>query len=63
VIDHGIEQIEILEQSPGGNQGEMEELARQVLDEQSVEVDVVSGSSASSKVFLKAVESALSQAQ
>jgi uncharacterized protein with FMN-binding domain len=63
VRDHQIEQIEIVKQSPGGNLSEMEELARRVVDSQSPDVDVISGSSASSKVFLKAIENALSSAQ
>lgn len=63
VRDHLITDIEILKQSPGGNRGEMEELARRVVDSQSLEVDAVSGSTASSMVLLKAVENALSPAQ
>lgn len=63
VQGHRIEAMEILENSPGGGTGKMEELAQRVVASQSPDVDIISGASASSKVFLKAVENALVQSE
>ena len=63
VQDHRMAAIEILKNSPSGNNDEMEQLAERIIASQSPDVDVISGSSASSKVLLKAVDNALVDAQ
>jgi len=63
VQDHSITAIDILKTSPGGNRAKMEELARRIIASQTPNVDLITGASASSKVFQKAVDNALIQAQ
>lgn len=63
VQDHRVTAIDILKTSPGGNRAKMEELARRIIASQTPNVDLITGASASSKVFQKAVDNALIQAQ
>ncbi len=58
VINHEITNIEIIKHSNGqGDKAEV--ISDRVIDAQSLEVDVVSGATYSSKVILKAIEDAL----
>jgi uncharacterized protein with FMN-binding domain len=63
VQDHLITEIEILKVSPSGMQAKIEDLVQRIIALQTPNVDIVSGASASSKVFLKAVDNALVPAQ
>ncbi len=59
VLDHRITNLELLS-SPGAAKNQIPTLTQRVLDQQSLQVDLVTGASVSEKVFLKAVENALS---
>jgi uncharacterized protein with FMN-binding domain len=61
VQDHRIIQIDILEHfcSPIGKKGE--KVIDSIIERQSLDVDVISGATSSSKTLLKAVENALQQ--
>ena len=60
VEDHEIKNIEIIRHDNG--QGEKAEaITTKVIDEQSLQVDIISGASYSCKTILKAVENALSK--
>ena len=61
VQDHRITSLELLS-NPGAAKNQIPTLTQRVLDRQSLEVDLVTGASVSEKVFLKAVENALSGA-
>lgn len=58
VKDHSITGIEIIKHSHGKGE-EAESIVDSILNEQRINVDVISGATISSKVILKAVESAL----
>lgn len=59
VLSHAITQINLIEHSHGlGTSAEV--MPQKVIDAQSLDVDVVSGATYSSKVILKAIEAALS---
>jgi uncharacterized protein with FMN-binding domain len=62
VQDHRIIDIEIVRVSPSGARDKMEKLVPRIISMQTPNVDIVTGASASSKTFLKAVENALTQA-
>jgi len=58
VQDHQIKEIELVRHDHGqGSSAEV--IPDRILEAQSLEVDIVSGATASSKVILKAVENAL----
>lgn len=65
VKDHQIVAIDILDAGTAGNSGEgqanLEILTGRIIEEQTVQVDTVSGATATQKAFLKAVEEALTQ--
>ncbi len=61
VRDHRITAIELLTK-PGAAEDQVPTLTDRILEEQTVQVDLVSGASVSQKVFLKAVENALTNA-
>lgn len=50
-------------QDPGSQNTQHEELYRRVIDAQTLQVDVISGATLTSKAYLQAVENALVQAQ
>ena len=58
VADHQITDIEVVK-GPNGREGTANDLAGRVTEAQSPAVDAVSGATADSKAFLKAVETAL----
>ena len=58
VIDHEITQIDILEHGHGKG-AEGEKITDSIIEQQSLDVDVISGATYSSKVILHAVENAL----
>ncbi len=58
IISHSYDTIKVLNSANGGN-GLYEKLVAHVLEQQSIEVDAVSGATISSNTFLKAVENAL----
>jgi uncharacterized protein with FMN-binding domain len=58
VTDHRIVDVEVVK-SPNGRAGIGQELKTWIIKSQSPAVDVVSGATADSKAFLKAVENAL----
>lgn len=58
VGEHKITDIRIIKE-PSGREDMTEELKNRVLNVQNTNVDVISGATASSKAFLKAVENAL----
>ena len=60
VKDHRIENVELVEHEHGRGE-KAEVLPRKVVEEQSVNVDIVSGATSSSKTILKAIENALRQ--
>jgi len=62
VADHRITDIEIIN-GPNGRAGIRQELKARIIEAQSTAVDAVSGATADSKAFLKAVETALQNAQ
>ncbi len=61
VQDHRITGVEMLS-SGGAAEDDIPALTQRILDQQSVQVDLVTGASVSQKVFLKAIENALSGA-
>ncbi len=61
VQDHQITEIESVK-GPNGRDSIREDLTGRIVDAQSPEVDAVSGATADSKAFLKAVENALQNA-
>lgn len=61
VKDHRITSIEPMK-IPQGRDALIQTLTKRILDRQTPEVDVVSGATASSKGFLKSVETALTNA-
>lgn len=61
VQDHQITEIEIVN-GPNGRENIREDLTGRVMDAQSPDVDAISGATADSKAFLKAVENALQSA-
>jgi uncharacterized protein with FMN-binding domain len=67
VKDHQVVAIDVLEAGASGNSGEgktnLETLSERIIGQQSVQVDTVSGATATQKAFLKAVEEALTQQQ
>ena len=58
ISDHKIDSIDILEHKNGKGK-KAEKIIEDVLDRQTLHVDVISGASYSSKVILKALENAL----
>ena len=58
VKDHSITSIEIIKHSHGKGE-KAESIVNSILNEQRINVDVISGATISSKVILKAVENAL----
>ena len=62
VMDNRITDIEIVK-APNGRYGIEMDLESRIIDAQSPAVDAVSGATADSKAFLKAVENALQNAQ
>ena len=58
VEDHEIVKIVLLEHMYGKG-GSAERIIRRVIDEQSLDVDIIKGAEGSSKVILKAIENAL----
>ncbi|MCX8128486.1 MAG: FMN-binding protein [Clostridia bacterium] len=58
VKDHRIEDIELVKHK-NGKGGPAEVIIQKVLDKQSLDVDIISGASNSSRVILEAVENAL----
>jgi uncharacterized protein with FMN-binding domain len=60
VKDHAIMDIELVKHTHGKG-GAAEVLPQMVVDAQSLQVDVISGATSSSKVILLAIEDALSQ--
>ena len=58
IMSHSYDTIKVLNSANGGN-GLYEKLVAHVLEQQSIEVDAVSGATISSNTFLKAVENAL----
>jgi len=58
VQDHQITGVESIK-GPGGRESIREDLTNRVIDAQSPDVDAISGATADSKAFLKAVENAL----
>jgi uncharacterized protein with FMN-binding domain len=60
IRDHRIEDIEILKHDNGKGKA-AESITKDVIARQSVQVDVVSGATYSSKVILKAIENALAK--
>lgn len=61
LADHGISDVRIVEHRQGKGR-EAERLVPLIVEHQSVELDVISGATYSSKVLLKAVELALTSA-
>jgi uncharacterized protein with FMN-binding domain len=61
VADHRITGIDLLEHE-NGKGGPAEALIPEVLDAQSLDVDIVAGATSSSKVILKSIELALDEA-
>ena len=59
VYDHKIIGITIVESQTFEVQDVSEELFQRVINQQSIDVDVISGSTLSSKAYLKAIEEAL----
>ncbi len=62
VVDHRITDIEIVK-APSGRDSIEKDLESRIIDAQSPVIDAVSGATADSKAFLKAVENALQNAQ
>lgn len=58
VLDHRIDTIEVLSAANGGKKI-YEKLVSRVIEQQTIEVDAVSGATITSNTFLKAVENAL----
>ncbi len=62
VADHRITEIKLVK-GPTGREGIREDLENRIIKAQSPAVDAVSGATADSKAFLKAVENALQNAR
>lgn len=60
VVDHRIENIEIIDHNNGLG-GNAEQIIATIIDQQSLDVDSISGATLSSHTILKAVENALEQ--
>lgn len=58
VIDHQIGEI-VIEEHKTGLGGKAEQIVDRVIDQQSLQVDAISGATGSSKIILKAIEAAL----
>ncbi len=65
VKDNRIIAVDVLDAGASGNSGEgqanLETLSERIIEQQSLQVDTVSGATATQKAFLKAVEEALTQ--
>lgn len=62
VMDHQITEIEVIK-GPNGREDIRQDLKDRIMEAQSPDVDAVSGATADSKAFLKAVENALQNAR